>query len=160
MKRYLTEADFREVSNEGLEMAKAWAEGDEFQAYMIATLIKAEAYKAEDGTDERFLLEDLYKRLDSIGRSIAKKLCTSEKNFDRILDMLERYALDFQYLALAHGGKELAEKLAEHFKSVRYTATNGGEHHFGTELSFLSNAEALEKLAALYYQRRDEDEEE
>ena len=160
MKRYLTEADFREASSEGLEMAKAWAEGDEFQAYAIATLIRAEACRAEADTDERILLRNLYQRLETIGRCIAMKLYTSERNYDMLLDMMERYALNFQYRALMHGGKEIAEKLAEHFKSVRYTTTDGGEHNFGTELGFFSDAEALVKLAALSYQRRDEDEEE
>lgn len=160
MKRYLTEADFREASSEGLEMAKAWAEGDEFQAYAIATLIRAEACRAEADTDERILLRDLYHRLEGIGRCIAMRLYTSEKNLDMILDMMERYALAFQYRALMHGGEEIAEKLAGHFKSVRYTTTDGGEHDFGTELGFFSDAEALVKLAALSYQRRDEDEDE
>lgn len=160
MKRYLTEADFRAVSSEALEMAKAWAEGDQFQAYMIATLIRAEACRAEADTDERILLRDLYQRLDSVGRCIAMKLYTSEKNLDLLLDMLERYALAFQYRALMHGSESLAEKLTGHFKSVRYTTTDGGEHRFGTELGFFSDAEALIKLATLSYQRRDEDEEE
>jgi len=160
MKRYLTEADFREASSKALEMAKAWAEGDEFQAYTIATLVRAEACRAEVDSDERILLRNLYQRLETIGRCIAMKLYTSERNYDTLLDMMECYALNFQYRALMHGGEEIAEKLAEHFKSVRYTTTDGGEHHFGTDLGFFSDAEALIKLAMLSYQRRDEDEDE
>lgn len=160
MKRYLTEADFREVSSEALEMAKAWAEGDEFQAYMIATLIRAEACRAEPHSHEGALLRDLYQRLDTIGRCIAMRLYTSEKNLDLLLDMMERYAVDFKRCDLLHSGSDLAEKLAKHFKSVRYTMTDGGEHRFGTELGFFSDEKALNNLAMRWLRRRaDEDEE-
>lgn len=160
MKRYLTEADFREASSEALEMAKAWAEGDEFQAYTIATLVRAEACRTKDDTDEGILLRDLYQRLDTVGRCIAMKIYPREKNLDLLLDMMERYAKGFTYLALAHGGEGTAEKLAEHFRSVRYTTTDGGEHRFGTGLDFFCDAEALVKLGTLSYRRQNEDEDE
>ena len=160
MKRYLTEADIREASSEGLEMAKAWAEGDEFQAYMIATLVRAEACRAEEGTHEAAILQELFQRLSTIGRCIAMKIYPSEKNYELLLDMMERYARDITTVVTGFGDTAAMDKLAEHFRSVRFTATDGGKHNFGTELGFFYDTEALVKLGTLSRQRQDEDEDE
>jgi len=159
VKRYLTETDFREASDTALETAKAWAEGDEFQAYATAELIRAEGYRAKTGTNEAKLLRDLYQRLETIGRCIAMKIYPSEKTYDMLLAMMERYAKDFTALTLGLADTGTAENLAEHFRSVRHTITDGGEHSCGADLSFFYDTKALIRLGELSYRRQNEDEE-
>lgn len=159
MKRYLTEVDFREASDTALETAKAWAEGDDFQAYATAELIRAEGYRAKTGTNEAKLLRDLYQRLETIGRCIAMKLYPSEKNYDSLLGMMELYAKDFTALTLGLADTGTAENLAEHFKDVRRTLTDGGAHSGGADLSFFYDTKALIRLGELSYHRQAKDEE-